>query len=84
MIRLVLSFSISSVLLALGLFTAWTQSKNYAVAADLDEMQEEVEWYVRRIGGFREQLERFEFDLRVQENRGVESGPKHRDLRGEQ
>ena len=69
MTRLVLSFSISSLVVALGVATAFVQSRSYALAADLDEMQEECEWYERRITGLREELERFEFELRVEENR---------------
>lgn len=69
MIRLVLSFSISSAVLVMVLLTARTQSRNFAVAADLDEMMEEREWYERRISGLRETLERFEFDLHVEQNR---------------
>ena len=68
MTRLVLSFSISSAVLAIGLLAAWIQSKNHARAAELDRMQEECEWHERRISGLREQLERFEFELTVQEN----------------
>lgn len=69
MIRLVLSFSITSAVLVMVLLTARTQSRNFALAADLDEMMEEREWYERRISGLRETLERFEFDLHVEQNR---------------
>ena len=68
MTRLVLSFSISSLVLALGIATAWLQSRNYSLAADLDEMQDECEWYERRITGLRVQLERFEFELLTEQN----------------
>ena len=68
MTRLVLSFSISSLVLALGIATAWLQSRNYSLAADLDEMQDECEWYERRISGLRVQLERFEFELLTEQN----------------
>ena len=68
MIRFVLSFSISSMVLTIGLAAAWHQSRNYALAADLDEMQEECEWYERRISGLREDLARFEFGLMVEDN----------------
>ena len=84
MIRLVLSFSISSILLAVGLAVAWTQSRNYALAADLDEMQEECEWYERRIGGLREQLERFEFELCTRQNRLDDPVPPRGGPTGEQ
>lgn len=72
MTRLVLSFSISSAVLILGLATAWIQSSNYDRAADLDGMQEELEWFERRSSGLRDELQRFEFGLHVQENASVQ------------
>ena len=68
MIRLALSFSISSAVLALGLVAAWIQSKNYARAADMDWMQEQCEWYRRRCSGLEAELARFELELRFGEN----------------
>ena len=72
MTRLMLSFSISSAVLALGLFAAWVQSRNFARAAELDRMQRESEWYMRRSSGLRAQVERMEFALRVQHNAALE------------
>lgn len=81
MTRLVLSFSISSAVLGVGLAAAWVQSANYARAADLDWMQEECEWYRRRISCLRAELERFEFELRVEEN-GLSEGRPSSGLAG--
>ena len=74
MTRTVLSVSISAGVLLLGLFTSWVQSVNFARAADLDRLQRESEWCVRRVSGLRAQAEQLEFALRVQQNRALERG----------
>ena len=76
MTRLVLSFSISSAVLAIGLFAAWVQSRNFSRAAELDRMQRESEWYLRRTSGLRAQVERMEFALRVEHNAPAEQVPR--------
>ena len=86
MTRLVLSFSISCALLVMVLLTARTQSRNHAIAADLDEMMMERHWYASRAGEIRETLERFEFGLRLAENHGVFADDDHlrENTRGEE
>ena len=62
MTRMILSFFISGLVLALGMLTAFVQSANFRCAAQLDEMQLESQWYLRRVSLLREQIERNEFD----------------------
>lgn len=76
MTRLVLSFSLSSAVLVAALVAASFQSKNFARAAELDRMQRESEWNERRITGLREQLQRFEFELDVEQNPDTKSLPR--------
>ena len=61
MSRIVLSFFVSGLVLLAGMATAWVQSRNFASAANLDELQLESEWYMRRMSLLREELERNEF-----------------------
>ena len=70
MTRLVLSFSVSWLVLAVGLVAAWIQSQNYAKAAELDAAQLESEWFERRASSLREAIERFEFEAFVQQDLG--------------
>ncbi len=74
MTRTVLSLSASAGVLALGLLTAWIQSVNFARAADLDRLQRESDWCVRRASGLRAQAEQLDFALRVQQNQALERG----------
>ncbi len=76
MTRLVLSFSLSSVVLVLALVAASFQSRNFASAAELDRLQRESEWNERRITELREQLQRFEFELSVEEDSNSESNTR--------
>ncbi len=73
MIRLVLSFSISSAVLVLGLYTAYVQSQNFARAAELDRLQRSSEWHLRRTSELREELEHLEFELAILQNAEHES-----------
>ena len=82
MTRLVLSFSISSAVLVAGLLAAWVQSRNYARAAELDRLQRESEWYLRRAGGLRERIERMEFALCAQQNAPVQGRDPGGERRG--
>jgi len=72
-IRLVLSFSISSAVLVLGLYTAYVQSQNFARAAELDRLQRSSEWHLRRTSELREELEHLEFELAILQNAEHES-----------
>lgn len=76
MTRAVLAISISAGVLLLGLVTAWVQSVNFARAANLDRLQRESEWCVRRVSGLRAQTEQLEFALRVQQNQALELGTR--------
>jgi len=66
--RLVLSFSVASAVLAVGLSAAFVQSRNFERAADLDRLQRESNWYLRRSTGLRARTQRMDFALRVQQN----------------
>lgn len=68
MTRRILSLSVSSAVLATGLWAARVQSQNFARAAELDRLQRESEWYLRRASGLRARVERMEFALRVQQD----------------
>jgi len=70
------SYIAITAVLVLALVAASFQSRNFARAAELDRMQRESEWNERRITGLREQLERFEFELDVEENPKQESLPR--------
>lgn len=72
MTRLVLSLSVSSAVLVVGLLAAFVQSRNFARAAELDRLQRESDWYVRRTTGLRARTQRMEFALRVQQNQDSE------------
>ncbi|MEE8467183.1 MAG: hypothetical protein V3T22_01930 [Planctomycetota bacterium] len=76
MTRLVLSFSLSSAVLVLALVAASIQSRNFASAAELDRLQRASEWNERRITELREQLQRFEFELCVEEDPDLEPLPR--------
>ncbi len=78
MTRLVLSLSVSSAVLIVGLFAAWVQSRNFARAAELDRMQREGDWYLRRSTGLRVQVEAMEFDLRVEQDISMDRGDQPR------
>ncbi len=78
MTRLVLSVSVSSAVLGLGLWAALVQSRNFDRAARLDRLQHEAEWYARRSSGLQERVERLEFALRVAQNRALEQGHAER------
>ncbi len=69
MTRLVLSLLVSALVLVAGVTAAWFQSRNFAQAAELDELQRESEWYERRKRRLREDIERFEFEYLVEQNR---------------
>ena len=69
MTRLVLSFSVSVLVLVVGVLAAWRQSENYAEAAQLDQLQRQCAWWERSKSALREQIERFEFEWRVEQNR---------------
>ncbi|MCP3916306.1 MAG: hypothetical protein GY711_12185 [bacterium] len=75
MTRLVLSFFVSTLVLAIGIFAAWFQARNFAKAADLDELQRESEWFERRKSRLREDIERFEFEYLVEQNRRKNEQP---------
>ena len=72
MTRLVLSFLVSVLVLAVGVATSWLQAVNFAQAAELDRMQRESEWFERSKTALREQVERFEFEWRVAQNRLID------------
>ena len=72
MTRLVLSFLVSVLVLVVGVLAAWLQSENYAEAAKLDRLQRECEWFERSKSALREQVERFEFEWRVEQNRRID------------
>jgi hypothetical protein len=59
--RAVLTFALCGLVLCVGLFTAWVQSRNFACAAELDVLQHESVWFQRCTSELREQIERFEF-----------------------
>ena len=50
-------------------------SRNFAQAAELDELQRESEWYERRKSRLREDIERFEFEYLVEQNRREDEQP---------
>lgn len=68
MTRIVLSVLLGGAVLGVGLVAAHVQSRNFARAAELDEMQRQSDWYLRRSTGLRARIERMEFALRVQQN----------------
>ena len=72
MTRLVLAVLLASAVLAVGLYAAWIQSRNFHRAAELDRMQRESDWYLRRSTGLRAKIERMDFALRVQQNASEE------------
>ena len=72
MTRLVLSISVSSVVLAVGLYVAWVQSANFARAAELHHLAGESTWYARLADDLLVRTERMEFALRVQQNQVLE------------
>lgn len=76
MTRLVLSLSVSSAVLFVGLTTTWVQSSNFAHAAELHQLQRDSDGYVRRAIWLRNQIERMEFDLLVQQNLASERPAK--------
>jgi len=67
MTRVLLSFFVSGLLIVVGIYTAWVQSGNYALAGELDRLQLESEWHMRRASELREAIERFEFEAVVDE-----------------
>lgn len=67
MTRVLLSFFVSGLLIVVGIYTAWVQSGNYALAGELDCLQLESEWHMRRASELREAIERFEFEAVVGE-----------------
>ena len=62
MIRTWLSFSVSGLVLAAGIYTACVQSENFARAAELHELQLDSEWYLRRATQLRAELEGERFE----------------------
>lgn len=72
MTRLVLSLSVASAVLAVGLSAAFVQSRNFARAAELDRLQRESDWFLRRTSGLKARTQRMDFALRVQQNQDSE------------
>jgi hypothetical protein len=82
-IRAVLSFFVSGLVLVLAGFTARQQAENYDRAAELDRLQSEAEWYVRECTELRAELDRFEFEstaaqLEPDRHEGPAEGEKER------
>lgn len=67
--RALLSFTLASVAMGIGLRSAWIQAYNYEQGAVLDQLQVETEWYERRITGLRANLERQAFEARLEDER---------------
>ena len=86
MTRVVLSFFVSGLVIVLGGFTSFVQSANFAQAAELDRLQREIDWNLRRTSELREVLERFAFDPSASETEPKEQDsepePTERKLRG--
>lgn len=68
--RAVLSFILASTAMGIGLRSAWVQAHNHDIGAALDQQQADIEWYERRITGLRANLERLEFEARLEDELG--------------
>ena len=72
--RVLLCFSLASIAMGIGLRSAWIQAHNFEQGAELDRLQVELEWYQRRITGFRATLERMEFEALLADQESPEEG----------
>ncbi|MEZ6014105.1 MAG: hypothetical protein R3F49_03250 [Planctomycetota bacterium] len=67
--RAVLGLAASALAMAIGMRTAFVQADNYALAAQMDGLQRDMEWNERRATELRAAAVRFEFDVEAFENR---------------
>ncbi|MFT7676169.1 MAG: hypothetical protein ACI8QC_000137 [Planctomycetota bacterium] len=72
--RVLLSFTLASIAMGIGLRSAWIQAHNFERGAQLDRLQVGLDWYQRRVTGLRATLERMEFEALLEDYSGPEEG----------
>lgn len=70
--RVLLSFTLASIAMGIGLRSAWIQAENFEQGAQLDRLQVDLDWYQRGITGLRASLERMEFEALLEDRRTPE------------